>query len=81
MRRVIPVLVMLALAVLVPAAPGPKVAPAWPMLGGSPARNMASRTARGLPDEWDLATGKTVKGSPSSAAGRSPSPLWPVTKS
>ena len=61
MRRSLAVAVLVAPAVLLPAAPAPKVAPSWPMLGGSPARNMASMTARGLPDAWDLESGTNVK--------------------
>lgn len=36
-------------------------ATAWPMWGGSPARNMVSPSAHGLPTEWDVATGKNVR--------------------
>lgn len=61
MRRALPILALVAPAVLLPAAPGPKVAPSWSMLGGSPARNMVSTTARDLPDTWDVASGANVK--------------------
>ena len=61
MCRFLPLLALVAPAVLLPAAPAPKVAPSWPMLGGSPARNMASTTARGLPDDWDLESGRNVR--------------------
>ena len=49
MRRVLPVLVLVAPIMLVPAAP-PQAAPttSWTMLGGTPARNMVNTSATGL---------------------------------
>src|SRR5262245_21610838 len=60
MWRALPVVVLLGPAVLLPAAPAPKVAPAWPMFGGSPARNLVCGTARNLPDAFYLESGKNV---------------------
>src|SRR5215207_6237405 len=53
MRRALPLGVMLAPALFLPAAPTPNPAPPdWPMFGGTPARNMVSRSAAGLSPEF-----------------------------
>jgi outer membrane protein assembly factor BamB len=61
MRRLLPVLFAFAPAVLLPAAPGPKASPGWSMFGGTPARNMVNPTARGLPDDWNIESGKNIR--------------------
>ena len=61
MRPIFAIAALLAPAVFLGAAPAPKSAPAWTMLGGSPNRNMASHTARDLPDRWDLQTKVNIK--------------------
>lgn len=33
----------------------------WPMLGGTPQRNLVNLVDRNLPDDWDVKTGKNVK--------------------
>ena len=47
MRRVLPVLV-LVVPIVMPAAPPSTPATSWPMLGGSPARNMINTSGTGL---------------------------------
>src|SRR5260221_6259883 len=67
MRRAIPLLALLAPAVFLPAPPAPKSAPSWPMLGGSPARNLVSLTATERTAEFPH--GKTAQGEPSRVLG------------
>jgi outer membrane protein assembly factor BamB len=51
--------VLLAPALILPAAPAPKVVQTdWPMLGGTPARNMVNLTATGLSHEFPPGTGE-----------------------
>jgi outer membrane protein assembly factor BamB len=41
------------------AAPSPKGASSWPMLGGTVHRNLANAKITGLPDNWSIQEGKT----------------------
>jgi len=54
LQRILAISALLAPALFLPAAPAPKVAPTWPMLGGSPERNMVNLQARNLPDDWNV---------------------------
>jgi len=53
--------ILIRLFILILCVPIISVADDWPCWGGLPSRNMVNTVEKGLPDEWDIASGKNVK--------------------
>ena len=51
----------LVLSVALFAAVSEKTPANWPMLGGTPGRNMVNTVDKNLPTEWDVKTKKNIK--------------------